>query len=182
VKCHVLEVENASEMESDAQEMTYYVNAERYVPARLQMVQSPQQGGGKPTEVVVNFEDYRTTEGITLAWRTTMQMKMDMSEKQRRQMKKMMKQMENLPESQREMMKNRMSMSFDRMKRIMSGEPMTVEVQDVRVNEAIPEGVFNQVWARRPDPTTGKVRGGDPCSGFNRILSGDPDPTPTAPV
>ena len=143
VKCHVLEVENASEMESDAQEMTYYVNAERYVPARLQMVQSPQQGGGKPTEVVMNFEDYRTTEGITLAWRTTMQMKMDMSEKQRRQMKKMMKQMENLPESQREMMKNQMPMSFDRMKRIMSGEPMTVEVQDVRVNEGIPEGVFN---------------------------------------
>ena len=91
----------------------------------------------------MNFEDYRTTEGITLAWRTTMQTKMDMSEKQRRQMKKMMKQMENLPESQREMMKNQMSMSFDRMKRIVSGEPMMVEVQDVRVNEGIPEGVFN---------------------------------------
>ena len=72
-----------------------------------------------------------------------MQTKMDMSEKQRRQMKKMMKQMENLPESQREMMKNQMSMSFDRMKRIVSGEPMMVEVQDVRVNEGIPEGVFN---------------------------------------
>lgn len=143
VKCHVLEVENTSEMESDAQEMTHYVDAERYVPARLRMVQPPEQGGGKPTEVVMNFEDYRTTEGITLPWRTTMQMKMDMSEKQRRQMKKMMKQMENLPESQREMMKNQLPMSFDRMKRIMSGEPMTIEVQNVRVNEGIPDGVFN---------------------------------------
>lgn len=143
VECHVLRVEDASEMKGNAQEMTYYVDAEEYVPMRLKSVQPPQEGGGKPTEVEVNFEDYRTTKGVTLPWRTEMQMNMDMSEKQRQQMKKMMKQLENLPQSQREMMKKQMPMSFDRMKKIMSGEPTTIEVKDVRVNTDIPEGVFS---------------------------------------
>jgi len=142
VKCHVLRVKDASKMESDAQEMTYHIDAEQYVPMQMKMMQPPQQGGGKPTEVVVNFEDYRTTKGITLPWRTTMQMKMSMSKQERQRMQKMMKQLENLPEAQREMMKNQMPMSFERMKKIMSGEPTTIEVKDVRVNEGIPEGVF----------------------------------------
>ncbi len=143
VECYVLRVEDASEMESNAQEMTYYVDAEQYVPTRLTSVQPPQEGGGKPTEVEVNFEDYRTTRGVTLPWRTTMQMKMDMSEEQRQQMKKMMKQLESLPESQREMMKEQMPMSFDRMQKIMKGEPTTIVVKDVRVNTDIPDGVFD---------------------------------------
>ncbi|MFB6230866.1 MAG: hypothetical protein ABEL04_06890 [Salinibacter sp.] len=143
VKCHVLKVKNPSKMNRDAQSMTYYVDAEKYVPTRLKMVQPPKKEGGKPTGVVVNFEDYRTTEGITLPWRTTMDMKMDMSKQQRRQMKKAMQQLEKLPKSQREMMKNQMPMSFERMKRIMSGEPMTIKVQDVRVNADIPKGMFN---------------------------------------
>lgn len=143
VKCHVLRVQDASKMENNAQEMTYHIDAEQYVPVQLKMVQPPQQGGGKPTEVVVNFEDYRTTEGIILPWRTTMQMKMSMSKQQRQRMEKMMKQLENLPESQREMMEKQMPMSFERMKKIMSGEPTTIEVKDVRVNTDIPKGVFD---------------------------------------
>jgi hypothetical protein len=143
VECHVLRVKDASEMEGNAQEMTYYVNTEQYVPMRLKSVQPPQQGGGKPTEVEVNFEDYRTTKGITLPWRTTMQMNMEMSEEQRQRMKKMMKQLENLPKSQREMMKKQMPMAFDRMKKILQGEPTTIEVQDVRVNTDMPEGMFD---------------------------------------
>lgn len=142
LKCHVLRVTNTSDMDSEAQDMTYYVDAERYMPVRIKMTQAPEKGGGKPTEVVVNFGDYRTTKGITLPWRTTMQMKMDMSEQQRQQMKKMMEQMKNLPESQRKMIEKQMPMSFDRMKEIMSGEPTTIEVKSVRVNEGIPEGIF----------------------------------------
>lgn len=149
IECHVLRVKNASEMESEAQEMTYYVDAERYFPARIKMVQPPEEGDGKPTEVVVNFEDYRTTKGITLPWRTTMQMKMDMSDQQRQQMKKMMEQMKNLPESQRKMIEKQMPMSFDRMKNILAGEPTTIEVTDVRVNEGIPEGIFDSSGSER---------------------------------
>mgnify|MGYP006289406579 CR=1 FL=1 len=149
VKCHVLRVKNASEMEGDAQEMTYYVDAERYMPARIKMIQPPEKGRGKPTEVVITFEDYRKTKGITVPWRTTMQMKMDMSEKQRRQMKKMMDQMKNLPESQRKMIEKQMPMSFDRMQKIMTGEPTTIEVTDVRVNEGIPDGVFDSSGSGR---------------------------------
>lgn len=143
VQCHVLRVEDASEMKGNAEQMTYYVDEERYVPVRVKTIQPPQQGGGKPTEVVTNFEDYRTTKGVTLPWRTTMQMKMDMSKKQRQQMKKMMKQLENLPEAQRERMKEQMPMSLERMQKIMGGEPMTIEITEVRVNTDIPEGVFN---------------------------------------
>ncbi|PSQ82608.1 MAG: hypothetical protein BRD30_13790 [Bacteroidetes bacterium QH_2_63_10] len=69
-------------------------------------------------------------------------MKMNMSKQERQRMQKMMKQLENLPEAQREMMKDQMPMSFERMKKIMSGESTTIEVKDVRVNEGIPEGVF----------------------------------------
>lgn len=143
VECHVLRVQDASAMKSDAQQMTYYVDLERYVPVRLQTIQPPQQGGGKPTTVVVDFEDYRTTNGITLPWRTTMQMNMDMSEEQRQKMQKMMQQLEKLPEAQREMMKEQMPMSFERIQQIMSGEPMTITVTDVRVNTDLPEGMFD---------------------------------------
>jgi len=143
VECHVLRVQDASEMKSDAQEMTYYVDVDRYVPVRLQTIQPPQQGEGKPTEVVVDFEDYRTTKGITLAWRTTMQMNMDMSEEQRQKMEKMVTQIENLPEGQREMMKKQMPVSFERIRQIMSGDPITIAVKDVHVNTDIPEGTFD---------------------------------------
>ena len=56
--------------------------------------------------------------------------------------KKMMDQMKNLPESQRKMIEKQMPMSFDRMQKFMTGEPTTIEVTDVRVNEGIPEGIF----------------------------------------
>lgn len=143
VECYVLEVEDPSEMDRDAQAMTYYVNAEKYLPERLEMIQPPEKQGGKSTGVTIDFEDYRTTEGLTFPWRTTMDMKMDMSEQQRQQMKKMMKKLENLPESQRKMIQNQLPMSFERLSKVMSGEPTTVEVTDIRVNEGIPEGVFN---------------------------------------
>lgn len=149
VQCHVLRVTDASEMEGNAEQMTYYVDAEQYVPARLQMLTPSERKGGTPTEVVINFEDYRTTEGLTLPWRMTMQMNMDMSEEQRQKMKKTMEQLENLPESQREMIKNQLPMSFERMQRILSGEPTIIEVKDVRVNEGIPQGVFDSSGSGR---------------------------------
>jgi len=143
VECHKLRVEDASEMKGSAEEMIYYVDAEQYVPSRLQMITPPETEGGKPTTVVMNFEDYRTTEGVTMPWQTTMQMKMNMSKKERQQMKKTMEQLENLPESQREMIKSQLPMSLERMKKILQGEPTTIEVQDVRVNADMPEGMFD---------------------------------------
>lgn len=141
VQCHVLHVKNASKMEGNAEQMTYYIDAERHVPVRLKMVQSPEKGK-KPAEIVVNFEDYRTTKGLTLPWRTRMDMQMNMSEQQRQQMKKMMKQLENLPESQREMIKKQMPFPFEQMEQAMGGK-LTIEVKDVRVNEGIPKGIFS---------------------------------------
>lgn len=143
VECHKLRVEDASGMKGSAEKMVYYVDAEQYVPSRLRMTTPAEKKGNRPTTVVMNFQDYRTTKGVTVPWRTTMQMEMNMSKQQRQQMKKTMKQLENLPESQREMIKGRLPMPLERMKKILKGEPTTIEVQDVRVDTDIPEGTFD---------------------------------------
>jgi hypothetical protein len=67
---------------------------------------------------------------------------MNLSEKQRRQMEQAMAQMENMPEQQRKQMEQMMGNRMEMMKQMMSGEPVVVEVQSVQVNVELPEGMF----------------------------------------
>jgi hypothetical protein len=149
VRCHVLHVDDPSAVNpdmsaADAESMTYYIDAERSVPARILMKpkgQGPQ--GPKPSSVTINMRDYRTTDGLTLPYRMEFQISMDMSEQERQQMEMAMKQMENMPEAQRKQMESMMGDQMQMMKQMMSGEPIVVEVQSVQVNTTLPDGMFS---------------------------------------
>ncbi len=146
-RCHVLQVENPSAVDSDmgesAERLTYYVDAERSVPVQMVMQNTPSgpQGPGGAS-VTVNFTNYQTTDGLTLPHRMEIQVATDMSEEQRRQMQQMMEKMEQLPEQQRKQMEKMMGNQMEMMKQVMSGEPIAIEVQSVQVNVDLPDGVF----------------------------------------
>lgn len=148
VRSHVLQVDDASKVNpdmgpTDAASMTYYVDAERYVPTRL--VMTPKEGkkrGPQASAVTINMTNYQTTDGLTLPHRMEIQVAMNLSEKERRQMEQAMAQMKNMPEQQRKQMEKMMGSQMKMMEQMMSEEPVVIEVQRVQVNVDLPEGMF----------------------------------------
>lgn len=149
VRTHVLRVDDPSKVNPDmsqggAKSMTYYIDAERHVPARMVMNQNRQKKkqGPQASAVTINMMNYQTTDGLTLPHRMEIQVEMNMSEKQRKKMEQAMAQMKNMPEQQRKQMEKMMGNKMEMMKQMMSGEPIVVEVQSVKVNGELPDGVF----------------------------------------
>ncbi len=139
VECHVLQVDNSSavnpEMGTEAQSMTYYIHTDRHVPTRMVMKSAPSpQAGSQPSSVTIDLKNYTTTDGLTLPHRMEIHLDANISDEQRRKMTQAMQKMESLPEQQRDQM--------EMMKQIVSGDPITIDVQNVKVNAGIPEGVF----------------------------------------
>jgi outer membrane lipoprotein-sorting protein len=145
--CHVLRVDDPAKVipemsAGDAKRLTYYIDAERSVPARMVMMTTGQGRRGKPSTITVDLTDYRTVDGLTLPYRTEIQVDMDLSEQERKQMEQALKQMENMPKQQRSQMQGMMGGQMDMIKQMMSGEPIRVDVQDVTVNTELPDDVF----------------------------------------
>ena len=146
-RCHVLQIDDPSkvdpEMGAEAESMTYYIDAEQYVPARMVMQTKGSKGDGpEASAVTINLTNYQTRDGLTLPHRMEMQFEMNMSEQQRQKMQQLMQQMENMPEQQRKQMERMMGDQMKTMKQMMSGEPVVIEVQSVKVNTEIPSGIF----------------------------------------
>jgi hypothetical protein len=148
VRAHVLQVDDPSTVNpdmapGDAERMTYYVDAEESLPTRIMMItKGGRDDGPQEQSVTINMLDYQTTDGLTLPHRMEIQVQMNMSEQQRRQMEQAMAQMENMPEQQRKQMERMMGDRMEMMKQMMAGDPVVVEVQRVQVNGALPEGMF----------------------------------------
>lgn len=144
VRCHVIRVDDPSKVDanlSQAETITYYVGADDPLMHRMKM-EGMDQGGG-PGQVVINMKDYRTTDGVTLPFTMEFIMPSEgMSEEQRQQMEEMKQQLDNMPEAQRKRMEQMMGDQFEKMEKMMSGEPMVITVQEVEVNGTLPEGVF----------------------------------------
>ncbi len=145
---HILSVDDPSKVsteisEGGAENITYYIDAEQHVPTRLVM-ESKGSGGDSPktSTVMVNMKDYRTIDGLTLPYRMEFQFEMDLSDKEKKQMAMMIQKLENMPDQKSERMKRMMGDQIDMMKQMLSGEPMVIEVKDVKVNTEIPAGVF----------------------------------------
>lgn len=147
VRCHVLQVDDPSnvdpEMNQKAESITYYIDAERHVPARLVMQAKRQRSTGpQASSITIDMKNYKTIDGLTLPHRLEMQFQMGMSEQQRRRIEQLMKQMKNMPQAQREQMQKTLGEQMKTMKQMMSDDPVVVEVQDVQVNTEIPDGIF----------------------------------------
>ncbi len=139
LRCHVLRVDTPSAVDP----VTYYVDAERHVPARMVMETAASgQQGPNPSSVAIHFRNYETTDGLTLPHRMEIQLNTNLSAEQRQQMQRMMKKMEQMPEQQRKQMEKMMGNQMEMMKQMMSGDPIAIEVQSVQVNVDMPDGVF----------------------------------------
>jgi hypothetical protein len=146
-QCHTLRVSSLpteSESAGKAQGITYYVSADRHLISRMTMeTQGQGQGPGSGQKVItVNLKNYTTTDGLTLPHRIEVQFDLNMSDEQRQQMKQMMEKMKNMPKQQRERMQQMMGGQMDMLKKMMSDEPMVIEVQNVSVNANLPDGIF----------------------------------------
>ncbi|MFP4228277.1 MAG: hypothetical protein ACLFTE_05545 [Salinivenus sp.] len=144
---HVLRIDNPAavydEMDSGAESMIYYVDTERFVPTRMMIkMQSQETDGPSPSSVTINLRDYRTEQGLTIPYETELSMDMNISEEQQRQMEQLKEKMAEMSERQRDQMKSMMGDKFEKMQDMMAGEPMTTTVRSVKVNEGIPEGIF----------------------------------------
>jgi len=151
VRSHVLQVDDPSKVnpdmaQSDAGSMTYYIDAEQYVPTRMVMQPNNQNAqnaqGPQASSVTVNMMNYQTVDGLTLPHRMEIQVQTNMSEQQRQQMEQAMARMKNMPEQQRKQMEKMMGSQMEVLKQMMSGDPVVVEVQSVEVNVELPEGMF----------------------------------------
>lgn len=141
-RCHVLHVQDPSKMyDSDTPEaqsmqqvksITMYVDAEEYLPSRMYIESGAANG---PSSITINMKDYRTVDGLTVAFtREVVMGGQQMSDAQRQQMEMMKERMKDMPPAQRKQMEEMMGM--------MSGEPTVITVKRVTVNEGIPDGIF----------------------------------------
>jgi outer membrane lipoprotein-sorting protein len=165
---HVLHVDDPSKvdpsMSSRADRLTYYVDAEQYLPVRIQMEMPPAQGGamggtgsgssgggsnggasGPPQRVTIDLLDYRSIEGLMIPYTMKIETNLDetLTPQQRQQLEQLQKKLEQMPESQRKQMERMLGDQMERLQKMASGEPTTIQVRDVRVNEGLPDGVFS---------------------------------------
>jgi len=163
-RCHVLHVDDPTALSGDpmpamAQEQTQqgemrlYIDAEQYVPVRIESEVMVEQNGETQTlRPRIHFSDYRTVDGLTLPW--TMEMRMDNlnasisleeREQARQSLEEMEKRMQEMPEQQRRMMEGMMKKQLDQLRSILEEGSIhfAVEVQDVKVNTDLPADVFS---------------------------------------
>ena len=146
-RSHVLHIDDPGavyeDMNNDAAEMTYYVDTETYTPTRMIMTMMRENESGSPARMTIDFKDHRTVKGLTLPYVMVMTMNMGLSDAERQQLQQLQEQLKQMPEQQREQMKRMMGKQFEQMQNMMAGEPTTITVESVTVNEGIPTGIFS---------------------------------------
>ncbi len=100
---------------------------------------------GNTMKVIMKMDDYQTFEGMPVPMLTEMEieglenmMSDEEYEEARQAMEELERELENLPEAQREMIKEQMAPQIERFEQMMAGEgagAMKTRVTDVRVNE-----------------------------------------------
>lgn len=166
VRTHVLIVDDPSalddemptqdEMEGNVEvgALTFYVHADEYVPVRVEYdaTFTHEDGESQQMTAVMTFRNYRTVDGLTIPYNTTMQMdnlnasiSPEDREEARKGLEEMEKQMAQMDEQQRKMMERMMSGQLDKLRKIIEEGTIeyAIEVQDVQVNSGIPDGVFS---------------------------------------
>lgn len=162
-RCHVLRIDDPAALserpmpKSAAEtarqgETRLYIDAERYVPLRMESeVTVEQRGTPQTVRPRIFFSDYRTTDGLTLPWRMEMKMENlnasispEEREQARQSLEEMEARMEQLSEEQRQMMEGMMKSQLEQLRTILDEGAINfmVEVQSVTVNAPLPDDAF----------------------------------------
>ena len=167
VETHVLIIDNPQALAEDAMEregmdkdamenmegeMIMYIHADEYVPLRMDSETRVETEDGTQTiSPTMTFSDYRTTDGLTMPWRMEMRMEdlnASMSPEDREQARESLaqldEQMKEMSDRQRRMMERMMKGKMDKLRKIVEEGTIefNIQVQDVKVNTAIPDDVF----------------------------------------
>ncbi|MDZ7774527.1 MAG: hypothetical protein U5L09_02390 [Bacteroidales bacterium] len=143
-------------MENATADARIYVHAGDWVIKQMDFeVQNLRlQNRERTISSTVRYEDYRNVEGLLVAWRTTTEMQVSMTDQEREQMKEarksmkeMQQQMKDMSESERKMMEQHMKPQMEKMRQgmqFLSGEMNEVEkVQEVKINTGISGDLFD---------------------------------------
>lgn len=161
-KAWVIQVNDLSGMGMDQaggfepKSMTLYVGQDEYTPLQMKMSgELTRDGETHPVDMTTRMEDYREVKGLLYPFKTSVTMEGmgdAMSSEERGQMQQQMEEMKkrlaDMPPEQRAMieqqMKNMPGMAnmMEQMESASAGGPfeMTIQVEEVRVNEGKPSG------------------------------------------
>lgn len=154
--CHVVRLTDfeglgdvADQEEMEMESMSFCMDADEHVVRRMEMEGMANMGGGAQSmSTTAIFKDYREVGGMIHPWRVEMTVAgvgadPEQQARMREAMAEMEKQLEQLPESQRERVRSMMESRMEGMEGMMGiagGEPMVIETVDVKVNEGPPAG------------------------------------------
>jgi|GEM_PF-1479138 hypothetical protein len=128
-------------MENATADARIYVHADDWVIKQMDFeVQNLRlQNRERTVSSTVRYEDYRNVEGLLVAWRTTTEMQVSMTDQEREQMKEARKSMKEMQQHMKpQMEKMQQSLQF------LSGEMNEVEkVQEVKINTGISGELFD---------------------------------------
>ncbi len=161
-KCHVIMLDDADldklsrstntsvmpgqkqdEMRADAR---LFVDAENWVLRKMVMdiTNYEMQDKEREARMVVENTNFREVDGVMVAWKTISTVTIEMSEEEKARAEKMKKQMENMPQEQREMAEQHMGSNMEMATDMMDGEmKMLREVVEVKVNSGLEEHLFD---------------------------------------
>lgn len=144
-RCHVMDIDDPSALDSgmgsgQLQQIRYFVNADTHQPRR--MIMTAAEGvENNPTRITIDMLDYRTVDGLSIPHR--MEFMPELPEEQKQQMRQMLDRIDQLAPERREQAMQMMGGGMEQMKNLLNGDPIVVEVNAVRVNADIPDGIFD---------------------------------------
>lgn len=130
--------------------MTMYLDVEDELLRRMEIEGDVTVGGNTaPVTTSIDFEDYRTTDGLLHYWKSTMLseglaeasgMSPEERANARKQLAEMEKQMESMPAAQRQMMERMMGGQLERLREMVETGNLEVvtQVTGIRVNQGAP--------------------------------------------
>lgn len=133
-----------SGQEVTARNARVYVDADDYVLRRVTAdVHLQQDGQERVMKMNTTLSDYRTTGPMLHPYMRTIQMDYQMSEQEKTQLKQRIQQMESMMDQMPEEKKAQIEKQLEAMRSLAEGQTtMRMTVQDMQVNEGIPEGTF----------------------------------------
>lgn len=154
VRAHVVEITDlegidvwspqATGAEFQPETLRLLLGEDDYLVREMRMTGSvTAQGGPQSVTFTARFSDYREVDGLTHPFRSEINiegLQSQLSEEEMASMREMMEQMQDMPEAQRQMMRQMMGDQFEQIERMMTEGTMdvTVEVTEVRVNAGPP--------------------------------------------
>ncbi len=141
-------LEDEEDLDETLTEMRIFIDTQKWVMRQMafSVEAAMEDGMMRKIEPVIQFRDYRDHEGMLIPWETvTIISGLDdaLSDEERREaeegLKEMERELENMPEAQRDMVKQMMGDQLEQLKNMLAGDQMefTTTVNEVKVNTGV---------------------------------------------